>query len=72
MGSVEAVASRPASSACRDPVAADVVHAQVEQVGAVAGLLAGDLDAVVPALDSSMASRNALEPLALVRSPMDR
>ena len=34
----------------RDAVAADVVDADVEQVGAVAGLVAGDLDAVVPAL----------------------
>ena len=33
----------------RGAVAADVVDAEVEQVGAVAGLLAGDLDAVVPA-----------------------
>ena len=34
----------------RDAVAADVVDADVEQVRAVAGLVAGDLDAVVPAL----------------------
>ena len=33
-----------------DAVAADVVHAHVEQVRAVAGLVARDLDAVVPAL----------------------
>ena len=32
-----------------DAVAADVVDAQVEQVGAVADLVAGDLDAVLPA-----------------------
>ena len=49
IGRVEAVANRPASSAhVRGAVAADVVDAEVEQVRAVAGLLAGDLDAVLP------------------------
>ena len=52
-------------------VPADVVHADVEQVRAVAGLRPRDLDAVL-APPSSIASRNALDPLALVRSPMAR
>ena len=71
IGSVEAVANRPAiSRMSRGAVAADVVDADVEQVRAVAGLRAGDLDAVCRTSPASIASRNALEPLALVRSPI--
>ena len=51
IGSVDAVA-KPAGDLAHvgDAVAADVVDADVEQVRAVADLVAGDLDAVVPAL----------------------
>ncbi len=71
-GRVAAVANRPAISVMSaHAVPADVVHAHVEQVRAVAGLLPGDLDAVVHR-PASIASRNAFDPLALVRSPMAR
>ena len=71
IGSVEAVANRPAISRMSlDAVAADVVDAEVEQVRAVADLRAGDLDAVVRSHSSSIASRKAFEPLAFVRSPI--
>ena len=71
IGSVDAVASRPASSRhVGDAVAADVVDAEVEQVRAVAGLLRGDRRRMSSQSSASIASRNALEPLALVRSPI--
>ena len=52
-------------------VAADVVDAHVEHVGAFADLLVRHLRALSQS-PASIASRNALEPLALVRSPMIR
>ena len=52
-------------------VAADVVDADVEDVGALLDLVLRHLHAGVES-PSSMASRNFFEPLALVRSPMIR
>ena len=54
-----------------DTVAAHVVHTEVEHVRALADLVAGHLDTVVPAA-SSMASRNFFDPFAFVRSPIAR
>ena len=51
-------------------VAADVVDADVEDVGAALDLLGGHRPCRCRSRASSMASRNFLEPLALVRSPI--
>ena len=70
IGSVDAVASRPASSAMSaGAVAAHVVDVEVDQVRAVAGLLAGDRDAVLPVARRASPRGTPCEPLALVRSP---
>ena len=52
-------------------VTTDVVDTEIEKVGAIAGLVLRNLDAVVDA-PSTIASRNAFDPFALVRSPIDR
>jgi hypothetical protein len=54
-----------------DPVATHVVHADVEQVRAVAGLLRA-MATHSSQRPASMASRNALSRSAFVRSPMER
>ena len=73
IGRVDAVANRPAISLhVGDAVAADVVDADVEQVRAVADLRRGRSRRSRVQRRSSIASRKALEPLALVRSPIIR
>jgi hypothetical protein len=52
-----------------DAVAADVVDAQIQQMRTVAGLLLGDVEALLVVLGDHRLA-NALEPLAFVRSPI--
>ena len=53
-------------------VATDVVDAHVEDVRAFLHLRRGDVAGRRPSRLRACASRNALEPLAFVRSPIDR
>ena len=53
-------------------VAADVVDAHVEDVRAFLHLVGGHLRGACPSRRRACASRNAFEPLALVRSPIIR